>query len=140
MTEPATTQEEWPTDPISLTTDNFDRVIGTYPAVFVYMWAEACDPCKETKERLDELAERFQNRVRIGTLCTDDQRALAKRNRSWRGRLVGKLTAEIDGPLPGLILYVDGEVTARDAYVDADYDDRIAYLADWIEQNLPDGD
>lgn len=133
-----TARHDWPSEPVTLTDENFDRLVAEYPAVFVYMWADACEPCKNLLPRLDDLVESYRGEVLIGTLCTDAYPRLSKQNRSWRGRLVGKLTDKIDGPLPGLLLYVGGDLVARDAYVDSEYDDHLAYLDDWIRNELPD--
>lgn len=124
-----------PNRAITLTAANFDTVLTRYDTVFVYLWAEACIPCRELKPRLDDLAARWAGDVALGTLKTDAFPALSKRNRSLRGRLIGKLVSDMDGPSPTLVLYRDGERVARTWGTDPDYDDDLDYFEDWVAEN-----
>ena len=45
--------------------------------VLVDFWAEWCGPCKMIAPVLDELAEEYGGRVRIGKVNIDEQQALA---------------------------------------------------------------
>jgi|GEM_PF-772739 thiol-disulfide isomerase/thioredoxin len=128
----------WPGDPVALTESNFERVVGEHDTVFVYMWAEACQPCKEFKPELAALADDWHGDVVVGTLDTGTQPGLSKRNRSLKGRLLGKLSSELDGPLPTFLLYQDGDLVARTAGFDREYareDRKLEFVRDWVTEN-----
>lgn len=128
----------WPVEPVELTEENFDDVIGEYETVFIYMWAEACEPCKAFKPKLATLAYEWQGDVVVGTLDTGAEPGLSKQNRSLTGRLIGKLTSELDGPLPTFCLYEDGELVARTSGFDREYaleDRKLECVREWVEEN-----
>jgi thioredoxin 1 len=63
---------------VSLTKENFSKeVLESSTPMLVDFWAEWCGPCKMIAPILDELAEEFDGRVRIGKVNIDDQQALA---------------------------------------------------------------
>jgi thioredoxin 1 len=58
----------------SLTQANFAReVIQSSTPVLVYFWAEWCSPCKTIAPFLDELADEYDGRVKIGKVNIDEQ-------------------------------------------------------------------
>src|SRR2546423_7125404 len=63
---------------VSLTPENFStEVLQASTPVLVDFWAEWCGPCKMIAPVLDELAEEYQGRVKIGKVNIDEQQALA---------------------------------------------------------------
>ena len=60
------------------TDDNFEQeVIKSDKPVLVDFWAEWCMPCKMVAPTIDALAEKFDGRVKIGKVNTDDSRDVA---------------------------------------------------------------
>ena len=63
---------------ITLTAENFAQEVGQSPTpVLVDFWAEWCGPCKMIAPVLDELAEEYQGKARIGKVNIDDHQSLA---------------------------------------------------------------
>jgi thioredoxin len=53
------------------------EVLNSQIPVFVDFWAEWCGPCKMLSPILDELAQEFDGRIRIGKVNIDDHQELA---------------------------------------------------------------
>ena len=62
----------------TLTQDNFaTEVLQSAAPVLVDFWAEWCGPCKMIAPVLDELADEYQGRVKIGKVNIDEHQGLA---------------------------------------------------------------
>jgi len=63
---------------LHLTQENFAKEVLQSPQpILVDFWAEWCGPCKALGPILDELAQEYEGKVRIGKVNIDDHQALA---------------------------------------------------------------
>ena len=63
---------------VTLTQENFSQQVLQSPApVLVDFWAEWCGPCKMIAPVLDELADEYDGKVKIGKVNIDEQQNLA---------------------------------------------------------------
>lgn len=85
---------------IHFTDENFEaEVINSDVPVLVDFWAEWCMPCKMLVPTIDELAEDFAGKAKIGKLDTDASRETAMK--------FGIST------IPTIILFKNGEIMKR---------------------------
>ena len=63
---------------VTLTKENFaDEVLKAPVPVLVDFWAEWCGPCKMIGPILDELADEYGSRVKVGKVDIDHEQGLA---------------------------------------------------------------
>ena len=63
---------------VTLTEKNFDAEVLKAPSpVLVDFWAEWCGPCKMIGPILEEIADEYSGRVKIGKVNIDQEQALA---------------------------------------------------------------
>ena len=85
---------------VTLTQENFaQQVLQSASPVLVDFWAEWCGPCKMIAPLLDELAEEYNGKVKIGKVNVDEQQDLAAQYH---------VTA-----IPTLLLVKNGEVVEQ---------------------------
>ena len=65
---------------IELNAENFEaEVLQSEQPVLVDFWAEWCAPCRMLAPTIDEIAENYSGRVKVGKLNVDDFGAIAAR-------------------------------------------------------------
>ena len=67
---------------LTLTKENFDKeVLQSEQAVLVDFWASWCGPCRMVSPLIDEIANDFQGKAKVGKVNVDEQQELAKKYR-----------------------------------------------------------
>jgi thioredoxin 1 len=63
---------------VTLTQENFAQQVLQSPVpVLVDFWAEWCGPCKMIAPLLDELADEYDGKAKVGKVNIDEQQSLA---------------------------------------------------------------
>ncbi|MCA9076084.1 MAG: thioredoxin [Planctomycetaceae bacterium] len=85
---------------LELNDQNFQSTLSeTDQPVLVDFWAPWCGPCKMLAPTIDELAEDYSGKVKVGKVNTDDSRQVAVEH---------QISA-----IPTLMLFKGGEVVER---------------------------
>ncbi|MDX6533377.1 MAG: thioredoxin 1 [Gaiellales bacterium] len=64
--------------PLEITKDNFQtEVLDSELPVLLDLWAAWCGPCRMVAPVVDELAEEYAGRLKVGKIDVDDQPELA---------------------------------------------------------------
>ncbi len=87
---------------VTVTSANFDTEVLKSPIpVLVDFWAEWCPPCKMIAPVLEEVAEAYKTRAKVGKVNVDQQRDLA----SQYGI----------SSIPSLLIFKDGKLVKQQA-------------------------
>jgi thioredoxin 1 len=85
---------------VTITKDNFKAEVLESPVpVLVDFWADWCRPCKMVAPFLEQIAEEYSGRLKVGKVNVDDENDLA-----------GQHGIE---SIPTMIIYKNGEVVGR---------------------------
>ena len=85
---------------IEITDGNFDgEVMSSDKPVLVDFWAEWCGPCRMLAPTVEEIAEEYSGKVKVGKLDTDNNRDTAVKY---------GISA-----IPTVIVFKDGEVAKK---------------------------
>jgi thioredoxin 1 len=75
------------------------EVLGSSEPVLVDFWAPWCGPCKMLAPTIDELADDYSGKVRVGKINTDESRQVA-------------IDHQISA-IPTVMIFKDGQVVER---------------------------
>jgi len=104
---------------IELTKDTFEEeVLKTDEKVLVDYWSDGCEPCKALMPDVEELAKKYEGKVKFCKLNTSKARRLA-------------ISQRVMG-LPAIVLYKDGEKIGECTKEDATKEN----IEAMIEKNL----
>lgn len=85
---------------ITLTKDNFDgEVKNSDKPVLVDFWASWCGPCRMVAPVIDELADDFEGKAKVGKINVDEQQELASEYRVMS--------------IPTVMLFKNGEIVDK---------------------------
>lgn len=65
---------------VKLTSENFEsEVLNSSDTVLVDFYADWCGPCKMLAPLIEEIAEEYRGRIKVGKINVDEERDLANR-------------------------------------------------------------
>ena len=103
---------------ITLTDENFEEeVVSCDVPVLVDYWAEWCGPCKMVGPLVEELAEEFSEKLKVGKLDVDQNKLSASRQNVMS--------------IPTLLIFKEGSVVAQQVGALSK-----SQLTDFIESNI----
>ncbi|MGI5878103.1 MAG: thioredoxin [Christensenellales bacterium] len=83
-----------------LTSSNFDQeVLNSTIPVFVDLWAPWCGPCRMVGPIVEQIADEYEGRIKVGKVNVDEEPELARR--------YGVMS------IPTLLIIKDGKVVAK---------------------------
>ena len=85
---------------VTLTDENFEEEVNSSAVpVLVDYWAEWCGPCKMISPLVEEMAEEYSNRLKVGKLDVDENQSSASKQNVMS--------------IPTLLIFKEGEVVAQ---------------------------
>jgi len=103
---------------ITITTDNFEaEVLQSDMPVLVDFWAAWCGPCKMISPIIDELADDFAGKAKVGKINIDEQMPLAEKYQVMT--------------IPTIIIFKNGEIAEKSVGAKAKAD-----FAAMLEQHM----
>ena len=85
---------------VTLTDENFEEEVNSSAVpVLVDYWAEWCGPCKMIGPLVEEMAEEYSNRLKVGKLDVDENQSSASKQNVMS--------------IPTLLIFKEGEVVAQ---------------------------